>query len=90
MIPRSCNCMADQCAMWRWGEDLPLPRTKECQNRDATEEANAGDTAPADGWKFNPADPNEGVLAAWVEPLASRRARCIGYCGLAGMVEVVA
>lgn len=69
-IPRSCNCMADKCAMWRWGEDLPFPKTS------------TGETGP-EGWTFQQADPSEGTEAQWVEPLASRRARCVGFCGLA-------
>lgn len=24
-IPRSCNCMADKCAMWRWGVFMAPP-----------------------------------------------------------------
>lgn len=74
-IPKSCNCMADKCAMWRWGEDLPLPKTA------------TGDVGP-DGRTFQDADPNEGVEACLVEPLESLRSRCIGFCGLSPFNEV--
>lgn len=29
----SCRCISSQCAMWRWSEDLPLPKTINCVNQ---------------------------------------------------------
>lgn len=94
----SCRCIADKCAMWRWGEETPLPKTLPCADPYPVTEEIERETRrligresdiPV-GWTFQAADPEEGTRSCWVEPLASRQARAIGYCGLAPVAGILA
>lgn len=90
MIPRSCNCMASQCGMWRWG---PAPSSHQIKHPDPeaqTQPAERPDGVGED-WEFIPHDTEESSPAYWLEPMASaEQKRRRGYCGLAPLHPVAA
>lgn len=77
------NCLASECAMWRWNF-LPSRsfRMALVADREAmTEPARPAGIPPT--WTFCPYNPDDGEPAGWVEPVDECNARRQGYCGLA-------
>jgi hypothetical protein len=86
-LARNENCVASNCACWRW-----VPNTGErhfyvAKNQTAIEEKDAGPKPDqcAD-WEFFPYQ--WGHSAGWLEPTKEARLRRRGYCGLAGKPEL--
>lgn len=80
----NCNCIASQCAMWRWFT-TPLQQFINAGNAAAqTAEESSGTylgTEPPAGWEFVPCGDD---FARWVEPEDQQLARRTGYCGIGG------
>lgn len=84
LIPRSCNCMADRCSMWRWNSPHVATHTV----KDGTPEATTAPEVPPAGagpdWEFIPYDSETAQPAHWAESQqAANAARRRGSCGLA-------
>lgn len=80
------RCISSKCAAWRWSS-VPARLSVYSQNRGAKTEEEAGprpDKA-SPSWEF---DISPDGYPRWVEPKEERRARCTGYCGLAGRQPV--
>lgn len=82
------NCIADQCAMWRWAEE-PIVRRRVLTSIDGEEtiEPDRPANIPND-WEFCAYDPADGEPSCWVEPEHIARQRRYGFCGLAGRPEL--
>jgi hypothetical protein len=79
------NCVASGCAMWRWAS-MAKRRRHRCADPFATEEPARPRAVPA-SWTFCPSEDDN---ACWLESEAEAATRCTGYCGLAGMQQVLA
>jgi hypothetical protein len=84
-----CNCIANQCAMWRWNK-IPTRKYLRAMNRAALTVDEAGSPLfgqNTTGFEFVPYniedDPHEDP-AHWRETEESANARRTGWCGLAG------
>lgn len=79
-FPGWSHCVADKCAMWRWGEPLER-RFVVCDDPSVIEEPKRPDVIPT-SWTFMPHEDDD--PAGWVEPVDEMFARRRGYCGMAG------
>ncbi len=95
-VPASCRCVADKCAMWRWGEKAPEPRDTKIlcwadEDEPVTEPARpyvvpesaiwVPYTAAGENWDGGYWIEAEDVVDAENAKAAAARR---GYCGLAG------
>lgn len=98
-VPSSCRCVADQCAMWRWGEPAPEPRDAESwypEDDYPEEEPSRPAKVPENAvWTPLSGEGNEIEGGYWEENPETLRAeneRAVagrrGYCGLAGRAEI--
>lgn len=80
--PASCRCIADKCAMWRWGEGHPMRRIVNANvfNQNSPMSRN---------FIMHDADENEGEPACYIETEESADARRRGYCGMANRPGVL-
>jgi hypothetical protein len=79
-----CNCIASQCAMWRF-EGVPSRLWRpHLANEHETDASKAVAPKAFEGWEFMPYDEDENDRAGWIEPEEMAAARRTGYCGLAG------
>lgn len=89
-VPASCRCIADQCAMWRWGDPVQR-RIVAAHPPEATHESDLlpNVPAPGPGFEFVAHRRFTRDLAHWHETQASADTRRLGYCGLAGAPSAI-
>lgn len=73
-----CQCIGDQCAMWRWGEDRPMRRIVNANvfNQNSPTSRN---------FILHDADELEREPSSYIETEEAADARRRGYCGMAGI-----
>lgn len=79
------SCVASVCAMWRWASTAKRRRYN-CADQLAMEEPARPSNVPP-SWTFCASEDGN---ACWLESEPEANARRTGYCGLAGMQQVLA